>query len=338
MVAACAFALAITFFGLATSYWLILGAYLVWAIAFSLLNGTESAFLYDTLKSLGREDEYAHLYGRGWAIQTVAAVAGTLIGAPVAAATSLALPILLSGGLAAFAFAAAFTFREPPRVLRSGDALTYTEIIRGSVEIVRHRPAVRYAILFVSVTAVGSLGPIFFFQPFLLHHNVAVGAVGIWQTPMRAAGFVAALAVSRIVLSLGERRTFYLMPVALIGSYALLASWDSVYAQVAFPVMNIVFIVSQPTLTDYLNRRVPSEQRATVVSLTNLVRSAVLIPSAPLMGRLADEVSLSATFAAGGIIVAILSLPILLLWLPHLGGGEDQHAEASAETVGVAGD
>jgi MFS-type transporter involved in bile tolerance (Atg22 family) len=73
-------------------------------------------------------------------------------------------------------------------------------------------------------------------------------------------------------------------------------------------------------VTDYLNRRVPSEQRATVVSLTNLIRSFVLIPSAPLLGLLADKVSDQAAFWAGGIIVAALGLPLVLLWLPHLGG------------------
>jgi hypothetical protein len=63
---------------------------------------------------------------------------------------------------------------------------------------------------------------------------------------------------------------------------------------------------------------VPSEQRATVVSLTNLARSFVLIPSAPIMGVLADDVSSTAPFWAGAIMVAALSLPILLLWLPFM--------------------
>jgi hypothetical protein len=74
--------------------------------------------------------------------------------------------------------------------------------------------------------------------------------------------------------------------------------------------------MSQPVLTDYVNKRVPSEQRATVVSLTNLTRSFVLIPSAPLMGVLADDVSTTAPYWAGAIMVAALSLPLLVLWLP----------------------
>jgi len=329
-----AFAAAVTAFGLATSFWLILLSYFIWGTAFALLNGTESAFIYDSLKSLGREHEYSRIYGRGWAIQTAAAMAGTLIGAPVAQATSLPFPIVLSGGIAALSAVAAFTFVEPPRLKRQ-HIPTYGQIISESAGIVRRQPAVRYAILFFGLIAVGSLAPIFFFQPFLLEHDISLGSVGIWQTPMRLAAIFGALAAARIILTLGERRTFLFIPVTLIGSFALLALWASVYAPVAFLLMNLVVVMSQPLITDYVNRSVPSEQRATVLSLTNLMRSAVLIPSAPLLGLLADNASLRTSFAAGGIIIAAAGLPLLLLWLPHLGGRPEKTPLVDA--VGVGG-
>ena len=318
IAAALALSAAVTLFGLATSFGLILVSYLIWGIGFSLLFGTESAFLYDTLKALGREDEYPRVYGRAWGMFTGAALAGTLLGAPVAAATDLAFPIVLSGGIAFLAVIVAITFVEPAPKERSGSRLTYGKVIADSIDIVRRRPAVRYAILFYGLIAVGSIAPIFFFQPFLLEHDIGLGEVGFWQTPARIAGIVGAVAAYRIIVTLGERQTFYLMPALLLASYALLALWDSVYAQIAFPLMTLVVFLSQPAITDYINRRVPSEQRATVISLTNLIRAAVLIPSAPLLGVLADEVSLTATYWAGGALIAALALPILVLWSPIL--------------------
>ncbi len=318
IAAALALSAAVTLFGLATSFGLILVSYLIWGIGFSLLFGTESAFLYDTLKALGREDEYPRVYGRAWGMFTGAALAGTLLGAPVAAATDLAFPIVLSGGIAFLAVIVAITFVEPAPEARSGSRLTYGKVIADSIDIVRKRPAVRYAILFYGLIAVGSIAPIFFFQPFLLEHDIGLGEVGFWQTPTRIAGIVGAVAAYRIIAALGERQTFYLMPALLLASYVLLALWDSVYAQIAFPLMTLVVFLSQPAITDYLNRRVPSEQRATVISLTNLIRAAVLIPSAPLLGVLADEVSLTATYWAGGALIAVLALPILVLWSPLL--------------------
>lgn len=328
------FAAAITFFGLATNFWLILGSYLVWGVAFALLSGTESAFIYDTLKELGRDGEYQRVYGRGWAVAMAAALAGTLLGAPVAAATSLPFPIIVSGGLAAVAAVAAFTFVEPRPEDRGPHGPSYGDIIRESAEIVRRSPAVRYSLLYFGLVTIGAVGTIFFFQPFLVRHGASLGAVGLWQTPMRVAGIFAALAAHRLIARMGERRTFYAAPVVVVVSYAVLAAWNSVYAQAMFPLMNFAVVLTQPTVTDYLNRRVPSEQRATVISLTNLIRSIVLIPSAPIMGALAQE-SLALGFAAGGISIAALGLPLMALWTPHLDRRWEE-AEVAAETVGVA--
>jgi MFS family permease len=316
-----AFSLAIVFFGLATSFWLLLGSYLVWGIGFALLWGTESAFIFDSLKALGREEEYPRIYGRGWAVATSAQVVGTLIGAPLASATSLQTPIIASGAISAVAMLIAMTFREPAVVDRTRMTPSYGQIIRDSAQLVRTRPDVRYAIMYFGLITVGSIGVVFFFQPFLERHDVAVGAVGIWQTPMRLVGIIAALAAHRLMRDLGERRTFYMMPVMIVSGFLILAMWDSVYAQIAFPLINFALILSQPTVTSYLNRRVPSERRATVVSLTNLIRSVVLIPSAPLMGLLAEKVSYQAAYLAGGAIVAVVGLPLLIAWLPHLTGG-----------------
>lgn len=103
-------------------------------------------------------------------------------------------------------------------------------------------------------------------------------------------------------------------------------------------LINFVVILSQPTVTDYLNRRVPTEQRATVISTTNLIRSLVLIPSAPLLGIIAEETSLEAAFLTGGILIAALGLPLLVLWTPHLSNRRDTEAIAVEPAVLGGGD
>ena len=147
----------VTFFGLADTYQLILLSYVVWGVAFALLSGADSAFLYDSLKALGREGEYQKIYGGAWAVLSAASLAGTLIGAPVAAATNLPFPVVLSGGIAALAFLAALTFTEP-RPSHEG-RLPYGEVMRESVRLAIHQPTVRYAILFFGVLTIGASRP-----------------------------------------------------------------------------------------------------------------------------------------------------------------------------------
>jgi MFS family permease len=302
----------VTLFGLADTYLLILFSYLVWGAAFALMSGADSAFLYDSLKALGREDDYQRIYGGAWAVLSAASLAGTLIGAPVAAATSLPFPIVLSGGIAALGVLAALTFTEPRR-FSDEPQLPYREVMKESVRLALHQPTVRYAILFFGVLTIGGIAPVFFFQPFLTRHDIDLSQVGFWQTPTRVMGVVGALVAYRVVSGLGERGTFILLPLAMVASYTLLAGWDSVYAQVTFPVMNLAAVMGRPVVTDYLNRRVPTGQRATVLSLTNLTYCLILIPLAPIVGLIADKLGLLAAFWTGAAI-SLAGMVILPLW------------------------
>jgi len=306
-------AAAITIFGLAETYQVLLLSYLIWGVAAALLTGADSAFLYDNLKALGRESEYQRIYGGAWAVISAAGLAGTLAGAPLAAATSLSFPIVLSGGIASLGCLAALTFTEPQPSRREEARLPYRQVIRESIRLALLRPTVRYAILFFGVMTIGGVAPVFFFQPFLMRHHIDLAQVGFWQTPMRLMGIVGALVAYRVVSSLGERGTFFLLPLALVASYALLGGWDSVYAQVSFPVMNLAAVMARPVVTDYLNRRVPTSQRATVLSLTNLVYCLILIPLAPIAGIIADKVSLAAAFWTGAALI-LAGMAILPLW------------------------
>ena len=306
------FTAGVTLFGLADTYQLLLFSYLVWGVSFALMSGADSAFLYDSLKALGREDEYQRIYGRAWAVLSAASLAGTLIGAPVAAATSLPFPIVLSGAIAALGLLATLTFTEP-RPSHDEARLSYREVMQESIRLAVHQPTVRYAILFFGILTVGSIAPVFFFQPFLVRHDIDLSQVGFWQTPTRLMGVLGALVAYRVVSGLGERGTFLLLPLSLAASYALLGAWDSVYAQVSFPVMNLAAVMSRPVVTGYLNRRVPSSRRATVLSLTNVAYCLVLIPLVPIMGVIADKLGVITAFWTGaGVTVA--GMAILPLW------------------------
>lgn len=303
----------IAFFGLAPNIPLLLVSYLVQGLAWSLLNGPDSAFLYDSLRAQARERDYQRLYGGAWAVIGLGSLAGTLAGAPIAAAAdSLSFPIVLSGAIGGLAVPIALSFKEP--AFRSELAPSYRAVMADAVSTFLRVPEVRYAVLFFGVTTVGLLGPFFFFQPFLIGHGVAIGDVGYWQTPMRLFGIVGALYAYRWSLALGEQRAFVLIPALLFASYALIGAWDSLGAQVAFPPMLLLTMAARPAITDYLNRRLASSQRATVVSLTSLAYALVLVPAAPALGTLSDHASPQAAYWAAAAVLAAFSLPILVLW------------------------
>ena len=105
----------ITVFAMAANYPLILLSYLVWGAAFTFYSGADAAFLFDTLKALGRQAEYARIFGRSMAFGAATGIVATLSGPLMAARTDLVVPIYASAVSTGLAFIVILGFMyEPP--------------------------------------------------------------------------------------------------------------------------------------------------------------------------------------------------------------------------------
>ena len=327
--AACT-ATAVLVFGLATSYPIVLASYLVWALGVAFLSGAEHALLFESLKALGREDEYQRVAGRFVATFSFAALAGGLAGAPIAAATDLSVPILLSAAIAAPGVLVALSLREP--LLPEGEVrLAYGHLLRESARTATRLPAVRTMLLLSSLVTALAFGPQLFMQPFLTGHGVDVGFVGFLQTPVRVAAMVGALIAYWATARLGTRGVFLAAPLVMGAAYLWLGAWDAVHAFAAFPLAAFMHSLLLPTAADYLNRRIPSNQRATVLSLRTMLVSLWAALLEPALGVTADMLSLRAVFWVSAGVVGI-ALPLaLILWLrADRGEREEAAPEAGA--------
>ncbi len=326
------FSVAILIFGLSGNYLVILFSYSLWAFSLTFMSGADSALLFDSLKMLGREDEFAKVNGRVWAVMAAGALAGTISGAPMAEVTNLSFPIAISSVVAAMAMVMALLMREPP--LHAGETVRYVDLFRDARDIVWQRPAVRSFMAVATILGVASFAPaVFFQQPFLDRHHVAVANFGFVQAPNLIAGVVTALLAYRIVRVAGRRGIYLWMAGVLVGMFVLLGTVDTVWAFAAFPAVVGIRNLLQPLAGDYLNQRVPSSHRATVLSVRSLLFSLALAPAEPLLGVVADHVSLLAVFRVSALTLAVVAPPILVWWL-RADAREPLPSEAAPEPEG----
>ncbi len=314
MIGTAAFTGAVLVFGLASSYSVILLSYVTWAFAAASLPGAQHSILFESLKALGREREFQKAAGRQGAIFSFAILAGGLAGAPIADATDLSVPVLLSAAIAAPSLLVVLSMREPP--LHEGQPrLAYGRLLRESVRTARRTPTVGTMLIFSSLVATITFGSMIFMQPVLARHDVDVSLFGLLQTPARAVSIVGALIAYRVAASFGLRPLMIVTPVALFASHALLGTWDAVYAFAAFMLVALFNQMLVPVTTDYLNRRIPSNQRATILSLREMLMSLWGVLLQPSLGVVADNVSLLATFWLLAAFSGTVLLLALLLWL-----------------------
>lgn len=86
-------------------------------------------------------------------------------------------------------------------------------------------------------------------------------------------------------------------------------------AVLAFWVANFFNSVLYPVQSDSLNRLVPSEQRATLLSVNSMFFSLSMILTFPLVGALADGLGLPVVFAGLGVLLTVLWMLTLKLRL-----------------------
>jgi MFS family permease len=307
------YAAAMLAFGLATSYPFILAAYALWGVAMSFQSGADLAFLYDTLAAAGHGGDYQRAAGRAYGVSAAAGVVALLTGAQLAELTDLNVPILASVGICLLSAGAAWRLREPPRMRRSGDNLL--RIVRIGSGVAWRNARLRYMLGLSAVVQAASFVPVIFAQPYLAQYDVPVGDYGVLQTPARLCSVVAALYAYRMARRLGQRRTLMALPVWLVGSMLLLAGLRSPLAFVAFPLMQLALSGANPLLSDYLNSYVPAEQRATILSLGQLLTAMLMVGFEPLLGVVAQHQGIGAAFGVAALLVSSGVVLTLLPWL-----------------------
>ena len=131
-------------------------------------------------------------------------------------------------------------------------------------------------------------------------------------------------------------RIIVLMPIVVMTTAVGLGALDHVAAFAFYPLTTTMFAMSFVVISDYLNRRIPSANRATILSIHNMIFSLAVAGMEPLLGWLGDTWGLPVAYRAAAIIVAVLAAPLLALWLrahrtEQLPGEEVLGPEAEAE-------
>ena len=85
-------------------------------------------------------------------------------------------------------------------------------------------------------------------------------------------------------------------------------------------------------IADYLNRRIPSANRATILSIQNMIFSLVVAGMEALLTAIGDWRSLPAAYLTGAVILAIAGAPLLVIWL-RAHRREEQEEAAAAEAA-----
>ena len=307
--------IAVLIFAFITSFALLLTSFLLWSVATTLMSGADMALLFDTLKAEGREADFERISGRGMAFSWTGAGLATLAGGPVAHWTSIETTIYVGAGTCLLTALIALAMWEPPHK-RSEAKEPYVRTIRAAFGEMWHVVDVRSVVLLAGTATAALEGVHYLVQPFLIDRGVEVGVrFSMLQAPMLGAGVLGALAAGRLAVRAGAVGAITAIPMVAASAFLLLAFAPGLSGYLAFPIIFALGSCLRPITGGYVNRRIGSERRATVLSIQGMVTSLIMAVLAPTLGATTDRWGIDVAFGVAAV-VAVLAVVLFAgpLW------------------------
>ncbi|MFK7897649.1 MAG: MFS transporter [Myxococcota bacterium] len=295
-----------TLYSMAIGFWSVVAAQIMMGFALSLVSGTNSAMLFESLANLDRENEFTKWFGRArffgqFAEGSAALVAGILFAISVRLPFQLMILVwILNLGIALLMVEPRFERHAVEKPL---------EHVRKLLHFVRFR-APRLRALFAVSVALGlaSFVPVWIVTLYARDAGVPLS----WLGPMWAAAnycvALGSLASDRLGRSLSLVTVCVLCTALITLGYLGMGFTYAWWGFAFYFAFNLSRGLSGPLLAHAEQEEIPSGDRASVVSMRSLLFRAAFVVVGPIVGMLIDVQGRHSVLLGLGVFLAIAAL------------------------------
>ena len=272
----------------------------------SLMSGSDSALLYDTLLETGDKKAYTKIEGRNYAIGNFSEATAGILGGFLAV-SSIYLPIYVQTGILFLSIPIALSLVEPKmhkeeKMDRSLSAI-FGVVKFAMIENIK----LRWLIIYSSAMGVATLSMAWFAQPFFKEINIPLAYFGILWAGLNFSAGLTSFNSHKFDKSEKGNMLFYLA-LAMAVSFLFLGINTSIFGLIFILIIYLLRGVVTPILRNEINENTTSNKRATVLSVRSFIIRISFAICAPILGYLADNYSLSYSFYVLAIIVGLFSI------------------------------
>ena len=304
------FFIGVSVYALTSSFTAFLCAEILLGIGQTLVNGADSALLYDTTLYYKKEDQYLKYEGLITMIGNFAEALAGIFGG-LLAVYSLRLPFYAQVGVAFIGIPAALSLHEFN--MKGKVQSPIAEIIRIIKYSLFTNRKLCCNIMYSGIIGAATLTMAWFVQPVLIFLDTPTSWFGIIWTVLNLTVGIAALYSDKIEKVMGMNKMNMMILICIAGGYLALAYNLTYYGLIILLLFYIVRGFATPVLKGYINQLTFSEMRATVLSIRNFVIRLMFAGAAPFVGWLNDVYSLKVALLTSAAIILIPGLFFLLL-------------------------
>lgn len=284
--------------------WFAIG-FTISALSYNLNSGSEEALVYDSLKKIGEEKSYLKVNSRLNLIIEISQGLATFIGGILAEYSYIYCYITVII-ISLLSIIPAVLFKEVPMDKEgSRDKVSIKkhfkvcyDIIKGNKEILKI--LIYFPVVFTFDTIVFFYGQQYFSELGL--NKIEISLVMLFSGLFSCVGSI----TCEKVITVFKENTKYIISILMGVSIVMISSKNIVISIIFFAIMNYANSVLYPIQSASLNKLIPSEQRATIISIDSMIFSFTMVCLFPVCGLLGDMFNLHITFFILGIIQVLL--------------------------------
>ncbi|MCX7772481.1 MAG: MFS transporter [Clostridia bacterium] len=282
------------------SFWLFALGFVFTGLSYNLESGAGDALIYDTLTECGKQEEYMKVKGRNEVCFQLARLVSLVAGGAVATISyDLAYILTLFIHLAAFGISLTFT---EPNVMKAAKPDSLIQHMGESLKAVWNNRGVLPLVLHLEVFSLLYTTLYFYFQNFMKSQGYIEYQIGLILAATSVLGVIVSASAYKVENRLGDRKVVLLtgiLPGLLFLAVAFTRA-EPLALIILASVEGFMFVV----FGDYINKRIPSEHRATLLSFEAMIFSVMMIVFFPLVGFLSQHYGFKLAFG----VIAALSL------------------------------
>lgn len=294
------------FFCFFSGFYYFLIAQILVGFAGSLISGSDSALIYDTLLQTNNKDDYAKIEGRNYAIGNFSEATAGIFGGFLAV-SSIYLPVYVQTAFIFLSIPIAFTLVEPKikNITSSKNSLQSIFILVKSTLFESSK--LRWLIVYSSAMGVATLSMAWFSQPFFIAIDLPLVLFGIFWALLNFSSGISSYNSHYFSNKFNYKSLIYFSVIMSLSFFLL---GFSIISYGLFFIFIIYFLrgIVTPILRNEINKITSSNIRATVLSVRSFIIRVSFAILAPVLGFIAEHNSLSITFYFLAFVVGFSTL------------------------------
>ncbi len=304
---------AILVYSLGYNFIQFLIAEIFFALGTSLISGTSSAFIYDTLVDLKEEKNYKKIWGNIIFVGTIALAISNVLGGFIAK-IDLRYTLYTSIPFFALLIPTALSIYEPKRhklIFKKGYIWDLFKIIKNYIF---NNRKLKWLILYSGIVYAFNQSALWLYQPYFKLSGLDIAYFGIVFASFQVIAALSSRYAHKIEEKLGQKYSLVMLIFLVSGSYFLMSNFIFLFSFSFSFLQQFARGFKKVIVSDYVNKLTTSDIRSTVLSAESFVARLLYAIIIPIVGWIADIYSLIQAIAVLAFTTLILGIIIFFIF------------------------